>query len=44
MMIFYGDTVRSGPVLPHRRGFTIKLRHSVGLLWTSNQLDAETST
>jgi hypothetical protein len=37
----------SGPGPPHYRGFTITLRHtpqSVGLLWTSDQPDAETST
>jgi hypothetical protein len=37
----------SGPGPPHYRGFTITLGHtphSVGLLWTSDQPDTETST
>jgi hypothetical protein len=33
---------RSRP--PRYRGFTFTLRHSVGLLWTNDQPDAETST
>jgi hypothetical protein len=44
---FYGEAVSSGPGPPHYRGFTITLRHtphSVGLLWASDQPDAETST
>jgi hypothetical protein len=40
--------VPSGPRLPHYRGFTIThfldTSHSVGLLWTSDQPDTETST
>jgi hypothetical protein len=42
-----GATPPSGPGPPRYRGFTITLRHtphSVGLLWTSDQPDAETST
>jgi hypothetical protein len=43
-----GATAPSGPAPPHYRGFTITLRHththSVGLLWTRDQPDAETST
>jgi hypothetical protein len=37
----------SGPGPPHCRGFTITFRHtthSVGVLWRSDQPDAETST
>jgi len=38
----------SGPQRPHYRSFTIKLTqthaHSVGLLWTNDQPQAETST
>jgi hypothetical protein len=36
----------SGPGPPHYRRFVITLRHtnSVGLLWTGDQSDAETST
>jgi len=37
----------SGPVPPHSRGFSITHNdapQSVGLLWTSDQLVAETST
>jgi hypothetical protein len=43
----HGATAPSGPGPPHYRGFMIILRHtpqSVGLLWTSDQPDAETST
>jgi hypothetical protein len=43
----HGATAPSGPGHPHYRGFTITLRHtphSVGILWTSDQPDAETST
>ena len=39
---FHGTTAASGPG-PHYRGFTITFRQSVGLLWTSDQPDAETS-
>ena len=46
--LFYGATAPSGPGPPRYRGFTITLSytspHSVGLLWTSDQPDAETST
>jgi hypothetical protein len=43
---FHGATGPSGLGPPHYRGFTIALRHtlSVGLLWTSDQSDPETST
>jgi hypothetical protein len=44
---FLGATAPSGPGPPHYRGFTITQRHtphSVGLLWTSDQPVAETST
>jgi hypothetical protein len=45
---FYGATAHSGPG-PHRyRGFMMALiyttPHSVGLLWRTDQPDAETST
>ena len=43
----FGATTPSGPGPPHFRGFTIILRHtthSIGLLWTSEQPDAGTST
>jgi hypothetical protein len=42
-----GATVLSGPEPPHSRGFYITYNyapHSVGLLWTSDQLFADTST
>jgi hypothetical protein len=42
-----GATAHSGPGPPNYRGFTITLKHtphSVGLLWTSDQPVAETST
>jgi hypothetical protein len=42
-----GGTVPSGPGPPHYRDFMITLRHtphSVGLLWTNDQPNAETST
>jgi hypothetical protein len=42
-----GATAPGGPGPPHYRGFTITLRHtphSVRLLWTGDQPDAETST
>jgi len=38
----HGATGPSGPGPPHYRGVTIT--HSVGLIWTSDQLVAETST
>jgi hypothetical protein len=44
---FMAQQPPSGPGPPQYRGFTITLRHtphSVGLLWTSNRPDAETST
>jgi hypothetical protein len=44
---FLGVTSTCGPGPPHFWGFTITLRHtpqSVGLLWTSYQSVAETST
>jgi len=43
----YGATAPSGPVPPHLRGFSITHNDApplVGLLWTSDQLVAETST
>jgi hypothetical protein len=44
----HGTTAPSGPEPPHYRGFTIThfldTPHSVGLLWTSDKPDAETST
>jgi hypothetical protein len=43
-IFFYGATAPSGPEPSHFRGFTITgTLHSVGLLWTSDQLVAETS-
>jgi hypothetical protein len=39
-----GATAPSGAGLPHYRGSPITLPHAVGLLWTSDQPDAETST
>ena len=51
LIFFRGATAPSEPGPPHYRGFTITLsdththtRHSVGLLWASDQPDAETST
>ena len=43
---FHGVTNPSGRGPSHYRGFTIALRHTTiaGLLWTSDQLDAESST
>ena len=44
---FFGTTAPSGPGPPHSRGFYIThddAPQSVGLLWTSDQLVAETST
>jgi len=43
----FGATTSSGPGPPHSRGFSITHNdapQSVGLLWTSDQLVAETST
>ena len=43
----FGATAPSGPGLPHSRSFSIThndLPQTVGLLWTSDQLVAETST
>jgi hypothetical protein len=44
--LFHGATARSEPGPPHNRGFTTMIidTHSVELLWTSDQPDAETST
>jgi hypothetical protein len=45
--LLHGETASSGPEPPHCRGFTITLSftpHSVGLLWTGDQPDAEIST
>ena len=42
-----GAAAQRGPWSPHSRGFWITHNdapHSVGLLWTSDQLVAETST
>jgi len=42
-----GTTAPSGPQPPHSRGFYIThddAPHSAGLLWTSDQLVAQTST
>ena len=43
----FGEVAPSGPGPPHSRGFLITHNDtllSVGLLWTSDQLVAETST
>jgi len=43
----FGAKILSGPGVPHSRGFSIThndASRSVGLLWTSDQLVAETST
>ena len=43
----FGATAPSGPRPPHSRGLYITQNdasHSVGLLWTSDQLVAENST
>jgi len=43
----HGATVPSGPGLPHYQGYTITLRHathSLGIVWTGFQPDAENST
>ena len=45
--LFFGAKAPSGPGPPHSRGFLITHNdtpQSVGLLWTSDQLVAETST
>jgi len=47
LFLFHAATAPSGPVPPQNRGFTTIFRHtphSVGLLWTSDQPDAENST
>jgi len=47
VLFCFGATAPSGPGLPHSRGFYITNNdtpQSVGLLWMSNQLVAETST
>jgi len=49
MTVYYfvnGETALSGPGPPHSRAFWIThdTPQSVGLLWTSDQLVAETST
>jgi hypothetical protein len=47
LLFFHIATAPSGPEPPHYQGFTITLRrttHSLGLLWTGDQPDAETST
>jgi len=45
-MFVFGATAPNGPWPPHSRGFYIThdKPQSVGLLWTSNQVVAETST
>jgi hypothetical protein len=42
-VFFYGITTPIEPGSSHYRGFTIALRHTTlaGLLWTSDQIDAE---
>jgi hypothetical protein len=43
----FGSTTSNGPGPPHSRDFLITHNdtpHSVGILWTSDQLVAETST
>ena len=43
--LFHDVLTPSGPGPPHCRGFTITdTPHSLGLFWTSDQLDAGTST
>jgi len=47
LFVCFGATAPSGPGPPHARGFYITHNdapQSVGLLWTSDQLVAETST
>ena len=47
VFLLFGVTAPSGPGPPHSRGFYITLKdtpQSVGLLWTNDQLVAETST
>ena len=47
VLFVFGATTSSGPGPPHSRGFYITHNdapQSVGLLWTSDQLVAETST
>jgi hypothetical protein len=46
-VFFFGATAPIGPWPPHLQGLYITQNgalHSVGLLWTSDQLLAETST
>ena len=46
-LIFFGATTPSGPGPPHSRGFQITNNDApqvVGLIWTGDQPDAETST
>jgi len=47
LFFFCGAPGPSGPVPPQYGGFTITLSlrpHSVGLLWTGDQLDAQISS
>jgi hypothetical protein len=46
IMFVFGTTAPSGPGPPHIRGFLIThdAPQSVGLLWTSDQLNAHTTT
>jgi hypothetical protein len=47
LLLFYGSAAQRGLWLPRSRGFVITLNdapHSVGILWTNDQLVAETST
>jgi hypothetical protein len=47
VLFVFGATAPSGPGPPHSRGFYIthdNATESAGLLWTSDQLVAETST
>jgi hypothetical protein len=45
LLFFHGMTAPGGPRPRHYRGFTITdTSQSVGLLWTSDQPGAETST
>ena len=45
IVFYFGATVSSGPGPPHSQGFYIThdTPQSVGLIWTSDQLVAETS-
>jgi hypothetical protein len=44
IIFFHGKTIPSGPRRSHCQGYTITLRqvHTGALVWTSDQLDAET--